>query len=137
MFFNLPLTLAPLVVYNMAIAGFFGPAGGDPWVQPVFTITMVSDARFTLLFGDVLIIGALICLFVEIVKATRTASPTIVDHALSLGVFIVHLIEFLTVAAAATSVFFILMVIALIDVVGGFTITIRGAKRDVGWDRGM
>ncbi len=136
MFFNLPLTLAPLVVYNMTVAGFFGASSGDPWVQPVFTVTMVSDARFTLLFGDVLIVGALVCLFVEIVKATRTASPTIIDHALSLGVFIVHLIEFLTVAAAASSVFFILMVIAIIDVVGGFTITIRGARRSVEWERG-
>lgn len=136
MVMNVPLTLAPLLVYNLVIAGLIGAAPGDPWVEPVFTVTMVSDARFTLLLGDMLILGALICLFVEIVKATRTSSPTIVDHALSLGVFVVHLVEFLTVAAAATSVFFILTAIALIDVVGGFTITIRGARRDFGFDRG-
>ncbi|WP_338019804.1 hypothetical protein [Pinisolibacter aquiterrae] len=133
---NVPLTLAPLLVYNLVIAGLIGAAPGDPWVEPVFTVTMVSDARFTLLLGDMLILGALVCLFVEIVKATRTSSPTIVDHALSLGVFVIHLVEFLTVAAAATSVFFILTAIALIDVVGGFTITIRGARRDFGFDRG-
>jgi hypothetical protein len=104
-------------------------------VQPVITVSMVSDARFTLLFGDLLIVAALVCLFVEIVKATRTSAPTIVDHSMSLGVFVVHLVEFLTVAGAATSVFFILMVITLIDVVGGFTITIRGARRDFGFDR--
>ena len=136
MFFNIPLTLAPLLVYNLQLFGLFGQAPGDPWVQPVLTLSMVSDARFTLLFGDLLIVAALVCLFVEIVKATRTASPTIVDHAVSLAVFIVYLIEFLTVAGAATSVFFILMVVALIDVVGGFTITIRGARRDFGFDRG-
>lgn len=136
MIMNVPLTLAPLLVYNLVIAGLIGAAPGDPWVEPVFTVTMVSDARFTLLLGDVLILGALVCLFVEIVKATRTSSPTIVDHALSLGVFVIHLVEFLTVAAAATSVFFILTAIALIDVVGGFTITIRGARRDFGFDRG-
>lgn len=136
MFLNVPLTLAPLLVYNLVIAGAFGTNAGDPWVQPVFTVTMVSDARFTLLLGDVLILGALVCLFVEIVKATRTASPTIVDHALSLAVFVAHLIEFLTVVGAASSVFFILTAIALIDVVGGFTITIRGARRDFGFDRG-
>ena len=72
---------------------------------------------------------------VEIVKATRTSAPTIVDHAMSLAVFIGYLVEFLTVAGAATSVFFILMAIALIDVVGGFTITIRGARRDFGYSR--
>ncbi|MBV5266214.1 hypothetical protein J3S89_19345 [Pinisolibacter sp. B13] len=136
MVMNVPLTLAPLLVYNLVIAGLIGAAPGDPWVEPVFTVTMVSDARFTLLLGDMLILGALVCLFVEIVKATRTSSPTIVDHALSLGVFVIHLVEFLTVAAAATSVFFILTAIALIDVVGGFTITIRGARRDFGFDRG-
>ena len=136
MFSGLPLILAPLLVYDLVVLGLFGPTPGDPWVQPVFTLSMVSDARFTLLFGDMLIVAALACLFVEIVKATRTSSPTIVDHALSLGVFIIHLIEFLTVAAAATSVFFILTVIALVDVIGGFTITIRGARRDFGFDRG-
>ncbi|MER2606585.1 MAG: hypothetical protein ABTQ29_12185 [Siculibacillus sp.] len=136
MFMNIPLTLAPLLVYNLVIGGMFGATPGDPWVQPVFTVTMVSDARFTLLLGDVLILAALVCLFVEIVKATRTSSPTIVDHALSLGVFVIHLIEFLTVVGAATSVFVILTVIALLDVIGGFTITIRGARRDFGFDRG-
>ncbi|TBW36311.1 hypothetical protein EYW49_14500 [Siculibacillus lacustris] len=135
MFLSLPLTLAPLLVYNLVIAGFFGATPGDPWVQPVFTVTMVSDARFTLLLGDVLIVAALACLFVEIVKATRTAGPTIVDHVLSFAVFVVHLVEFLTVGAAATSVFFILTVVATIDVIGGFTITIRGARRDFGIDR--
>jgi FtsH-binding integral membrane protein len=135
MLFNIPLTLAPLLVYNLQAFGLLGTTPGDPWVQPVFTVTMVSDARFTLLFGDMLIVAALVCLFVEIAKATRTSAPTIVDHSMSLAVFIVHLVEFLTVAAAATSVFFILMVIALIDVVGGFTITIRGARRDFGFGR--
>jgi hypothetical protein len=135
MFFNIPLTLAPLLVYNLQLFGVFGAAAGDPWVSPVFTVSMMSDARFTLLFGDLLIVAGLVCLFVEIVKATRTSAPTIVDHSMSLGVFILYLVEFLTVAGAATSVFFILMVIALIDVVGGFTITIRGARRDFGFDR--
>ncbi len=135
MFFNIPLTLAPLLVYNLQVFGLFGRTPGDPWVQPVVTVSMVSDARFTLLFGDMLIVAALVCLFVEIVKATRTSAPTIVDHAVSLLVFIVYLVEFLTVAGAATSVFFILMMIALIDVVGGFTVTIRGARRDFGFDR--
>ena len=37
------------------------------------------------------------------------------------------------VAQAATSVFFLLMMAALIDVVAGFTIGIRVAKRDIGF----
>lgn len=134
MFFNIPLTLAPLVVYNLVAFGFFGATPGDPWTQPVLTLHLVSDGRFTLLLGDIVLVAGLALLFIEIVKATRTTGPTIVDHAMSLLIFIVYLVEFLTVRSAATSVFFILMVIALIDVIGGFTITIRGARRDFGFD---
>ena len=108
------------------IDGFADAMGMGAWAQPIAGATRDENE---------LIVAALACLFVEIVKATRTSAPTIVDHAMSLAVFIAYLVEFLTVAGAATSVFFILMAIALIDVVGGFTITIRGARRDFGYSR--
>ena len=40
-------------------------------------------------------------------------------------------IEFLLVANAATDIFFILMAIAFIDVIAGFSVSIRSAGRDV------
>ncbi len=46
-------------------------------------------------------------------------------------VFIAYLVEFLLVRDAATQTFFILMTIAFLDVIGGFTISIRTAGRDV------
>ena len=46
-------------------------------------------------------------------------------------VFMAYLIEFLVLRQAATSVFFILLAIALIDVAAGFSIAISGARRDV------
>ena len=56
---------------------------------------------------------------------------TIIDHLLSTFVFIAYLVEFLLVQAAAHSVFFLLMMIALVDVLAGFTVSIRSATRDV------
>ena len=50
---------------------------------------------------------------------------------LSTLVFILFLVEFLLVGACASSVFFILMVMALFDVVAGFTVSITSAGRDV------
>ncbi len=50
---------------------------------------------------------------------------------LSLVVFILFLVEFLLVQGAATQIFFILMTIAFLDVIGGFVISIRTAGRDV------
>ena len=129
---NLPLTLVPLIVFNLFALGVIGAEPGDPWLAPLITVEMISGARFTLTSGDLLIAAAIVMLFVEILKATRV-SPALADHMLSMVVFVIYLVEFLTVPAAAHSVFLILTVIAFIDVVGGFSVTIRAARRDVGF----
>jgi hypothetical protein len=49
----------------------------------------------------------------------------------STALFVVFLIEFLLFGPAASSVFFLLMIMAVVDVVAGFTISITGAGRDV------
>ncbi len=128
----IPLTAIPLIIYNLLAFGPFG-GGGDPWLQPLFTVEMLSGARFTLTSGDLLVIAGIVALFVEILKATRTGNASLADHVLSMLVFVIYLVEFLIAAPAAHSVFVILTVIAFIDVVAGFSITIRGARRDVGW----
>jgi hypothetical protein len=46
-------------------------------------------------------------------------------------VFIACLIEFLLVKQAASSVFFFITIASLIDVIAGYTIGIRTAKRDL------
>jgi hypothetical protein len=46
-------------------------------------------------------------------------------------VFVAYLLEFVLVAEAATSLFFILTAIALIDLLAGFAVSLRTATRDV------
>jgi hypothetical protein len=70
-------------------------------------------------------------LYVEILKATRLSSKAIMDHVLSMVLFLGMAIEFIAVQRAATSTFLILVALAFVDVIGGFTITIRTAQRDV------
>jgi len=131
MLLNIPLTIAPLIVYNLVAFGLLGDAAeqGDPWFQPIFTVEMMSLARWSLLLGDLMIIVGIVLLFFEFLKATRTGQSSTVDHLLSTLVFAVYLVEFLMFREAAHSIFFILMIIALIDVVGGFSITLRGGRR--------
>ena len=57
------------------------------------------------------------------------------DHILSMILFIVMLVEFLLVARAGTSTFFMLMMISFVDVLAGFIITARTAQRDIQIDR--
>jgi predicted Co/Zn/Cd cation transporter (cation efflux family) len=65
------------------------------------------------------------------VKSTRTTNASVMDHLLSTFVFVAFLVEFLLVKGAAHSVFFTLMVIALVDVLAGFSVSMRAANRDI------
>jgi hypothetical protein len=89
-----------------------------------------SAAEFYLKVGDLFVLAGLIALFFEIIKAARLGAGTIVDHMLSTATFIAALVEFLLVPFCGTSTFFFLMVMALIDVVAGFSVSILSARRD-------
>ncbi len=89
-----------------------------------------STAEFYLKVGDLFVLAGLIALFFEIIKAARPGAGAIVDHMLSTATFIVALVEFLLVPFCGTSTFFFLMVMALIDVVAGFSVSILAARRD-------
>ena len=130
MFASVPLMAVSFILYNLVVFGF-GAAGGDPLQGEVFSMGMMSGGRFSLNMGDGLIVASLILLFFEILKSTRTSNASVLDHLLSTGVFILFLVEFLLVPSAATAVFFIIMVMALIDVMAGFSVSIRSSGRDI------
>ena len=130
---TVPLMIVPFIVYNVFALGLFGspPAGGDVWQNVVMSINMISGAQWRMTLGDLMITLGLFLLFFEIMKSTKIGATSIIDHLLSTFVFIAFLVEFLLVASAAHAVFFILMVITFVDVIAGFTVSIRSATRDV------
>lgn len=126
----IPLMIVPLIGYNLVMIGLLG--GGIAELQTtIFSTSMMSGATWTMSMGDLLIVISLVLLFIEVLKATRTGPWSVIDHMLSMFVFVAFLVEFLLVGDAATQVFFILMVIAFIDVIAGFSVSIRSAGRDV------
>lgn len=121
-----PLLLIPLAIYNI-IAFLFATGFSDT----LFTIHMMSQAELNVSTGDLLIIFSILLLFVEVLKATRFGVKAIMDHILSFIVFVAALAEFIMVKQAATPTFLLLLVICFVDVVGGFSISIRTAQRDL------
>jgi hypothetical protein len=101
------------------------------WATQLFTIPMVSGVVWSLTAGDLMLVLGLGCLFFEVLKSTNTGRSSVVEHMLSTLMFVVFLVEFLLVGYCASSVFFILMMMTLVDVVGGFTVSITSAGRDV------
>lgn len=129
---NIPLMIIPFIVYNVLALGISATSGStDVWQNEIFSLGMLSGATWVMTLGELMITFALILLFVEILKSTRIGANTIIDHLLSTFVFIAFLVEFLLVPSAVHSVFFILMMIALVDVISGFSVSIRSATRDV------
>jgi hypothetical protein len=122
-----PLLLVPFAIYN--IVAFLMPGVG--WTGTITNVPMMSGGTWTMSLGDMLIVLAIILLFGEMMKSTRIGVRSVVDHGLSLLLFLVMIVEFLLVPQAASSTYFLLLVIALVDVLGGFAVTLRTSQRDL------
>jgi hypothetical protein len=124
-----PLFLLPLLAYNVAF--LTGNTLDEDAVLVTFPL-MASEAGMELHVRDLLLMSGVVLLYFELLKAARYTRSTIIDHALSMGVFILFLVEFIVVAGAGTGTFLTLTLMSLLDVVAGFTITISTARRDIG-----
>lgn len=124
-----PLLIVPFLIFNLGLTGVLG--AGDPFATALFSVTMISGGVWTMSAGDGLVVLALVLLFIEMMKSTRTSNASIADHLLSTFVFVAYLVEFLLVSGAARPVFFILLVISIVDVLAGFSVSIRSASRHI------
>ncbi len=127
----IPLIVIAFIVYNVIVLAGGNVPADEILRKPIFSLPMVSGARWIFSMGDLIILLTIFLLFIELIKSTYTSSMQMVDHGLSMLVFIACLVEFLLVRQATSSVFFFIMVAALVDVVAGALIGIRTARRDL------
>jgi hypothetical protein len=123
----IPLLVFAFVLYNAIVLSL----GDEALAREIFELRLLSGGVWKFTWGDFILLVTLVLLFVEIVKSTFTTTSTLIDHALSMLVFMAVGAEFLIVPQAATSVFFLILIATLIDVIGGYTIGIRVARRDL------
>ncbi len=131
MWTSFPLFLISFAIYNMVV--FLTP--GMSWATVLLSVPMQSGATWDISIGDALIALSLVFLFFEVLKATSTSQRSLFDHLLSTVVFVAALVEFLLVKEAATAVFATLLMISLVDVLGGWSVSVRSARRDFAVDR--
>jgi hypothetical protein len=128
LFRYIPLFLPVLAIYSICM-----PFVDFNQAAALLTFTLPSDAVVSVKFSDVFLIAVALILFFEILKAAAvTPGSSWVEHMLSTLVFIAFLIMFLVVPAAGNSTFLIVMIMSLIDVLAGWTISYRAALRDFG-----
>ncbi|WP_084420549.1 hypothetical protein [Henriciella litoralis] len=143
-----PLLIIPVAIYNLIGLSYSGdePANGlvanaSPMVDllqsSAVTFPMISGVNWAVTNGEILILFTIALLFMEILKSTSTGTATIMNHAISMILFIVCLVEFLLLPNFATSVFFIITTMTLLDVLAGVVVTIVSARRDFGVGEGF
>jgi hypothetical protein len=125
-----PLLLIPFALYLM-VAYLLDM----DFTTKLFNVPLLAGRSMAVSTGDLLVLLGIVLLYLEILKSTRLASRAIMDHILSFVLFIVMIIVFIAVPRAATATFLMLLALSCVDVLGGFTVTIRTAQRDIAVDR--
>ncbi|MFK8067176.1 MAG: hypothetical protein AB8D52_02930 [Gammaproteobacteria bacterium] len=124
----------PLFVFLWAAYYVLTMVSGVAAVETIlFSKILPSGVEWNITNGDAFIFAGIIFLYIEIFKATRTTSGSILDHTLSMIVFVGMLLHFILGEQTGNSVFAAMTLMALVDVVAGFTVTIISARRDFGF----
>ncbi len=122
-----PLLLIPLAIYNIIV--FLMP--GVSFTDTVLKLTLVSGAEWPVTLSDMLLTLAILMLLSEVIKGARPGAKYLTDHLLSLIVFGAAAAEFLLWPRFASSTFFLLALLALVDFLSGIALRTRREKRAV------
>lgn len=110
-----PLLLIPLAVYNIVV--FLMP--GVSTTEPLFRVPLMSGAEWPVTLSDILLALGMVLLLLEVIKGARPGAKFVMDHLLSLVVFGAAVTEFLLWPKFASSTFFLLTLLALVDFLAG------------------
>lgn len=124
---HFPLLLLPILLLHGLVLGL---DEGSNTVLASFALP--SGGTLALRCYELLLVAGVAMLYGEILKSTFTGSSSVLDHALSLLLFIVLLLELLLAPFGSDPGFLLLTLLCLLDVIAGFTVAIAVARRDVG-----
>ncbi len=129
---HIPLFAYLLFIYN-AVVFANGVVSDFTLGTELHAFPMVlSGPVFTINVGESLLMVGVIALYVEMARTIQGGTVVFYDHLFSTLTFLGFLVEFLLVAKAATALFFTLMLMALLDLIAGFTLSAVTSHRDGG-----
>ena len=123
----LAITLGLFALLNVATDA----ARGVWYTRELLRVDQMSGDVWSISWGDAFLGLSLFLLFVEIVRATNTTAPSILNHSLSALVFVSALLLFVMRPGYGNSTFCLFMGMTLVDFVAGFIVTAVAARRDV------
>jgi hypothetical protein len=116
-----PLLLIPVAIYNIIV--FLMP--GVSFTEPLLKLTLVSGAEWPVTLSDILLTLGIMLLLFEVIKGARPGAKYLTDHLLSLIVFACAAAEFVMWPRFASSTYFLLTLLALVDFLSGLALRTR------------
>jgi hypothetical protein len=134
-----PLLSIPVLIYNVIAlgGGVFSRSSTDVvsgFSRSLLGVPMASGAVWAITAGDVVLMLALVLLFAELVKTANQGRDMALNRTLSLALFIVCLLEFILLPAFASTLFFVLTIMTLFDVIAGYMLNTTPAYADDDYD---
>ena len=113
-----PLLLIPLAIYNILV--FLMP--GVSLAEPLLKLTLMSGAEWPLTLSDMLLALGIVLLLFEVIRGARPGAKYLTDHLLSLIIFGGAVAEFLLWPRFASSTYFLLALLSLVDFLSGIAL---------------
>jgi hypothetical protein len=110
-----PLLLIPLAVYN--IIAFLMPSVS--FTDVLFKVPMITGEAWPVTLADLMLALGIVLLLLEVVKGARPGAKFLMDHLLSLILFGAAAAEFVMWPKFGNSTFFLLVLLAMADFLGG------------------
>ena len=120
-----PLLLIPFAIVNIIL--LMMPSLS--LTATVASLALKSDAIWSITVGDILLALAALLLMFELVKAARPGAKTITEMLLAILLCGGAIAEFVLLPPFATSIFFLLIVMSVVDVIGSLAIARHSRKR--------
>jgi hypothetical protein len=113
-----PLLLIPLAIYNIIV--FLMP--GVSLAEPLLKLTLMSGAEWPMTLSDMLLALGILLLLLEVIRGARPGAKYLTDHLLSLIIFGGAAAEFLLWPRFASSTYFLLALLSLVDFLSGIAL---------------
>ncbi|SFN86586.1 hypothetical protein SAMN05216330_101781 [Bradyrhizobium sp. Ghvi] len=110
-----PLLLIPLAVYN--IIAFLMPTVS--FSDVLFRVPMITGETWPVTLADLLLALGVLLLLLEVVKGARPGAKFLMDHLLSFVIFGAAAAEFVMWPKFGNSTYFLLVLLAMADFLGG------------------
>ena len=124
----------PVLAVVVAAYNFFVALGSRAVGDVIREVTLPSGAIWPITLGDVFIVTALVLVLIEF-ASLGSGRASVVNHALSAIVFMICVAELLFVRGCGTAEFALITLIVGLDVVAGYSLTARLARRNLELER--